>query len=132
MQSKVQENCVIHAMIYNGISVIGGYDTVTLESLVANGHKKECNLRLLITLFCLPAGSLGWSWRDSNSRPNEDLICFLHVYLRLNCRGGARPKPPTQPLSSMFRLRSEASRKLSPIFLHHRVGPLRNNSIRVM
>ena len=41
-----------------------------------------------------------WSWRDSNSRPNEELICFLHVYLRLHCRGEARPKPPTYPLSS--------------------------------
>ena len=66
-------------MIYNGISVIGGYDTVTLVSLVAHGHKKECNLRLLITLFCLPAGSLGWSWRDSNSRPDKVPESFLHV-----------------------------------------------------
>ena len=125
MQSKVQENCVIHAMIYNGISVIGGYDTVTLESLVANGHKKECNLRLLITLFCLPAGSLGWSWRDSNSRPNEELICFLHVYLRLHCRGRARPKPPTHPLSSKV---SPETRGLSQTISDIAAPPDRNAS----
>lgn len=41
-----------------------------------------------------------WRWRDSNSRPNEELICFLHVYLRLHCREQARPKPPTWTLSS--------------------------------
>ena len=45
-----------------------------------------------------------WRWRDSNSRPNEELICFLHVYLRLHCRGRARPKPPTHPLSSKISL----------------------------
>ena len=103
-----------------------------LESLVAHGHKKECNLRLLITLFCLPAGSLGWSWRDSNSRPNEELICFLHVYLRLNCRGGARPKPPTQTLAFLFQIRAKASPILSPICLHHLIGTLRSHSFRVM
>ncbi len=21
-----------------------------------------------------------WSWRESNPRPNEEAICFLHVY----------------------------------------------------
>ena len=31
-----------------------------------------------------------WSWRDSNSRPNEELICFLHVYLRLRLSGASK------------------------------------------
>ena len=73
-----------------------------------------------------------WRWRDSNSRPNEELICFLHVYLRLHCRGRARPKPPTHPYPLKFRLRPEAYLKLSPILLHHLIGTLRSHSIRVM
>ena len=24
-----------------------------------------------------------WTWRESNPRPNEETICFLHAYLRL-------------------------------------------------
>jgi len=24
-----------------------------------------------------------WTWRDSNPRPNEEQICFLHAYLHL-------------------------------------------------
>ena len=39
-----------------------------------------------------------WSWRDSNSRPNEELICFLHAYLRLDFRVTTRPKPPIATL----------------------------------
>ena len=31
-----------------------------------------------------------WRWRDSNSRPNEELICFLHVYLRLRLSGTSK------------------------------------------
>lgn len=27
-----------------------------------------------------------WSWRESNPRPNEEAIRFLHTYLRLNFR----------------------------------------------
>ncbi|BAR49932.1 hypothetical protein TF3313_2499 [Tannerella forsythia 3313] len=45
-----------------------------------------------------------WSWRDSNSRPNEELICFLHAYLRLHFRAAARPKPPTATLFPEFSL----------------------------
>ena len=43
-----------------------------------------------------------WSWRDSNPRPNEELICFLHAYLRLDFRVAARPKPPTTTLFPKF------------------------------
>ena len=39
-----------------------------------------------------------WSWRESNSRPNEELIRFLHAYLRLHFRDAARPEPPTASL----------------------------------
>jgi len=41
-----------------------------------------------------------WSWRESNPRPNEEAICFLHAYLRLGFRAAARPKPPTVALSA--------------------------------
>lgn len=54
-----------------------------------------------------------WRWRDSNSRPNEELICFLHVYLRLDCRDRARPKPPT--LSLFSKVSSEARDLLQTI-----------------
>ena len=66
-----------------------------------------------------------WSWRDSNSRPNEELICFLHVYLRLHCRGRARPKPPTHPLSSKV---SPETRGLSQTISDIAAPPDRNAS----
>ena len=68
---------------------------------------------------------LGWRWRDSNSRPNEELICFLHVYLRLHCRGRASPKPPTHPLSSKV---SPETRGLSQTISDIAAPPDRNAS----
>jgi len=43
-----------------------------------------------------------WSWRDSNPRPNEELMSFLHAYLRFDCRVQTRPKPPICTLVSKF------------------------------
>ena len=40
-----------------------------------------------------------WSWRESNPRPNEETIRFLHAYLGFDFRATARPKPPTATLS---------------------------------
>ncbi len=45
---------------------------------------------------------LSWSWRESNPRPNEEIISFLHAYLCLNFRAAAEPKPSTVALSSKF------------------------------
>ena len=45
---------------------------------------------------------LGWSWRDSNPRPNAELMSFLHAYLRFDCRVQTRPKPPICTLVSKF------------------------------
>lgn len=73
-----------------------------------------------------------WSWRDLNPRPNKELICFLHAYLRLSFREWARPKPPTQTLAFLFQIRAKASPILSPICLHHLIGTLRSHSFRVM
>lgn len=73
-----------------------------------------------------------WSRRDSNPRPNEEAIRFLHVYLRLNFRAPTRPKPPIGTLFSLFRTRPETCHMLFPIFPHHYTEPLRNKSIRVM
>ena len=36
-----------------------------------------------------------WSWRESNPRPNEELMSFLHAYLRWGCRDMASAKLPT-------------------------------------
>ena len=41
-----------------------------------------------------------WSWRESNPRPNEEIISFLHAYLCLNFRAGTEPKPSIPALSS--------------------------------
>nr|DAQ54819.1 MAG TPA: hypothetical protein [Caudoviricetes sp.] len=76
-----------------------------------------------MTISKLPR--LLWRWRDSNSRPNEELICFLHVYLRLHCRGRARPKPPTHPLSSKV---SPETRGLSQTISDIAAPPDRNAS----
>lgn len=50
-----------------------------------------------------------WTWRESNPRPNKEIISLLHVYLCLNFRAQARPKPPTCTLSSVFHLCREAN-----------------------
>ena len=47
-----------------------------------------------------------WSWRESNPRPNEEIISFLHAYLCLNFRAGTEPKPSIPALS--FKVSSEA------------------------
>jgi len=49
-----------------------------------------------------------WSWRESNPRPNKEMISFLHVYLRFDFRVQARPKPPTCALSFLFHCASKA------------------------
>jgi len=66
-------------------------------------------------------GAIKWSWRDSNPRPNEELICFLHAYLRLDFRLNARPEPPTLSLFPLFHPEPETYSKLSPILLYHLV-----------
>ena len=43
---------------------------------------------------------ISWSWRESNPRPNEEIISFLHAYLCLSFRVVAEPKPSTATLSS--------------------------------
>ena len=39
-----------------------------------------------INAFKLNSNLFLWSWRDSNPRPNEEIIRFLHAYLRLHFR----------------------------------------------
>jgi len=51
-----------------------------------------------------------WSWRESNPRPNKEIIRLLHVYLRLDFRAWARPKPPIRALSFLFHCASKAKR----------------------
>ena len=60
-----------------------------------------------------------WSWRESNPRPNEEIISFLHAYLCLNFRAAAEPKPSTTTLSSELSPTSRGRRQLSPMSLHH-------------
>ena len=70
--------------------------TEHFQAIRGDKKKAELNMRLFNSAFCDALFKLSlWSWRDSNSRPNEELICFLHVYLRFDCREQARPKPPT-------------------------------------
>ena len=72
-----------------------------------------------------------WSWRDSNSRPNEELICFLHAYLRLDFRVAARPKPPTTTLFPLFHTMTGTFIILSPILLCHLVRVASKPELRV-
>ena len=87
--------------------------------VLSKSNKRPRVLRYLTFHSCW------WSWRDSNSRPNEELICFLHVYLRLHCRGEARPKPPTYPLSSKL---SPERRGLPQAISDIAAPPVRNAS----
>ena len=51
------------------------------------------NLRICITMKKAPLWRcFGWSWRESNPRPNRETIRFLHAYsgLRFSCRRKTR------------------------------------------
>ena len=65
-------------------------------------------------------GVMKWSWRESNPRPHEETIRFLHAYLGLHFRAAARPKPPTTALSPKTSLRHRGLPQLFPIFLRRR------------
>ncbi len=57
---------------------------------------------------------------------------FYMFIPRLNFRIKAGSGPPTFTLSSEFYGSSEASLPLSPIYLHHLIGPLQGSSTRAM
>lgn len=40
----------------------------------------------LLVMFCKRL----WSWRGLNPRPNRDVLCFLHAYLRLVFSGNVQ------------------------------------------
>ena len=56
-----------------------------------------------------------WSWRESNPRPNEEIISFLHAYLCLSFRVTAEPKPSTVTLSSKVSFALRGKYELSPM-----------------
>ena len=62
-----------------------------------------------------------WSWRESNPRPHEETIRFLHAYSRLRFRAVARPGPPTATLSSKFSPLRRGQQRLFPIYLRRLV-----------
>jgi len=68
---------------------------------------------------------ISWSWRDSNPRPNEELMSFLHAYLRFDCRVQTRPKPPICTLVSKF---SSSARNLPLTISDIIAPPFRNAS----
>ena len=68
---------------------------------------------------------ISWSWRDSNPRPNEELMSFLHAYLRFDCRVQTRPKPPICTLVSKF---SSPARNLPLTISDIIAPPFRNAS----
>lgn len=49
-----------------------------------------------------------WSWRESNPRPNEEAIRFLHAYLRLNFEYKQDRSHQLIPYPLNFRKRHEA------------------------
>ena len=59
-----------------------------------------------------------WTGRGLNPRPNREPIRFLHAYLRFDFRVSARPKLPTDTLSSKISPMARDRRRLFPIFLH--------------
>ena len=56
-----------------------------------------------------------WSWRESNPRPNEEIISFLHAYLCLIFRATAEPKPSTIALSFKVSFSPQGRQELSPM-----------------
>ena len=65
----------------------------------------------------LSAAFPGWSWRESNPRPHEETIRFLHAYSRLHFRAPARPGPPTDALSPKISCVERGIAALFPICL---------------
>jgi len=45
-------------------------------------------------------GIILWSWRESNPRPDEENICFLHAYSNIDFRHLADVRQPTICLST--------------------------------
>ena len=56
-----------------------------------------------------------WTWRESNPRPNEEIISFLHAYLCLSFRATAEPKPSTIALSFKVSFSPQGRQELSPM-----------------
>ena len=52
-----------------------------------------------------------WKWRESNPRPHEETIRFLHAYLGLHFRAVTRPKPPITTLSPKFSSPNRSARE---------------------
>ena len=53
------------------VAVMGG----NLSFKIQKEQKIPCHINM--------AGDYGWSWRDSNPRPNRETIRFLHAYSSL-------------------------------------------------
>ena len=68
---------------------------IDLSRFAPLGQRTLTRVRVLCTVT-------KWKWRESNPRPHEETIRFLHAYLGLHFRAAARPKPPTATLSSEF------------------------------
>ena len=47
-----------------------------------------------------PVGLFQWSWAESNRRPNKRLMCFLHAYSVVDCRGDSGRGHPRPTLAS--------------------------------
>ena len=77
----------------------------------------ESKAERTLTRVRVPAAKRKWSWRESNPRPHEETMCFLHAYLSLRFRDAARPEPPTAPLSPKTSSRQRSQPQLFPIFL---------------
>ncbi len=63
-------------------------------------HKRTEKRRNSFCRNCPGVSLTSWTWRESNPRPNEEIISFLHAYLCLSFRVVAEPKPSTATLSS--------------------------------
>ncbi len=56
-----------------------------------------------------------WSWRESNPRPNQDAIRFLHAYSGWNFREETRAGRPIPSLSSKISSENRGLPRLFPI-----------------
>ena len=63
-------------------------------------HKRTEKRRDSFCRNCPGVSLTSWTWRESNPRPNEEIISFLHAYLCRSFRAAAEPKPSTATLSS--------------------------------
>ena len=96
---------------WNGVTKSGYSQKLKVQ------NNKQYRKTPLVFMIYLPLIKK-WTWGESNSRPNEETICFLHAYLCLRFSSISKTKShQPMPYPLIFRKSYGEELKLSPILL---------------